>query len=524
MTTVTLEEPATATRPASSGRAGIDPAGPEAPPVASPLAVTALTIPITALIAHPGNVRTDIKLTADFLASVKAEGIRVPLLITETDKPGVFRIIDGHRRLAAARKAKLEAVPYTFDAARAADAAGQYLDMIITSRHKAPLSALEEANALFAAEQAGASTQRLTKAYGSREKVTTALRVAKLPKSTTEHAASSAYPWTLDELAALDEFADDPDATSRLLAAAEENQFAFRLRRERMDQEEQRERARVRAEIETTGTRFLESLPEGAQRLHAMRTPAGDRIKLEQHEACPGHAAMFAEFSSKAVVHHVCTIPTECAQADHEQAAATAQKPSTEQAAAKSAARRVVVQGNKDWKAAEANRRDWLKTFLARPNLRREHSETVARWTAATYLAAPDPVASGMGNVKARKIQAELLGINESSQDWAEHVAAKSARRLPLVTLAPLAACYERVMTDKTWRTDLESWMTSHRPFARSWLSFCQSLGHVLSPIELALLADEPYVPTDATPELQAEDGPDPDDVSNDADEDDSDA
>ena len=214
MSTVTLKEPTSATHSASSGRAGIDPAGPEAPPVASPLAVTALTIPITALIAHPGNVRTDIKLTADFLASVKAEGIRVPLLITETDKPGVFRIIDGHRRLAAARKAKLEAVPYTFDAARAADVAGQYLDMIITSRHKAPLSALEEANALFAAEQAGASTQRLTKAYGSREKVTTALKVAKLPKSITEQAASSAYPWTLDELAALDEFADDPEATA----------------------------------------------------------------------------------------------------------------------------------------------------------------------------------------------------------------------------------------------------------------------------------------------------------------------
>lgn len=499
-----------------------DPAKPKAWPGDAPLAVTAPTIPITALIAHPGNVRTDAGLTAEFVASVKAEGIRVPLLITDTDKPGVFRIIDGHRRFAAARKAKLEAVPYTFDADRATDLAGQYLDMLITSRHKAPLTALEEASALFAAEAAGASTQRLAKAYGSREKVATALRVAKLPKSTTEQAAKSDYPWTLDELAALDELADDPDATARLLAAAEENQFAFRLRRELMDRDERRERAKLRAEVEAGGTRFLDARPEGARPLHAMRTPNGEDIAPEQHASCPGHVAMFAEYSSRPTVYYLCTTPTECLHADRGREAAKAQIPSAKQSAAKGAARRAVIQGNKDWRAAEANRRDWLRSLLAKPSLSREHSDVITRWTAASYLTAPEPVASGVGHEKVRDLQAELLGIEQAPRDWTERIATKSARCLPLVTFAPLAACYERVMTDKTWRIDLESWMTSHRPDARKWLSLCQSLGHVLSPIEAALLADETYSPTDPTPALQAQDDPDQADEPDDADGNDS--
>jgi ParB family chromosome partitioning protein len=523
----THETPADAHSHDVSGRAdGVEverggPDLPEASPVSPPLAVIAPTIPITALIAHPGNVRMDARLTADFVASVKAEGIRVPLLITETEEPGVFRIIDGHRRFAAARKAKLGAVPYTFDTARAADIAGQYLDMIITSRHKAPLTAMEEASALFAAELAGASTQRLVKAFGNREKVATALKAATLPKSTTKQVTTSDYPWSLDELAALNDFADDPDATSRLLAAADENQFAFRLRRELIDRDERRERARLRAEVEATGTRFLEARPEGARLLRAMSTPKGEDIDAEQHASCPGHAATFAEYSSKPTVFYLCTTPTECVHADREREAAKAQKPSATQSAAKGAARRLVIQGNKDWKAAEANRRDWLRNLLARPSLPRDQAETVTRWTAATYLAAPDPVASGVGHEKVRKLQAELLNAEDAPSDWKEHVAAKPARCLPLAMLAPLAACYERVMTDKTWRTDLESWMTSHRSHARAWLSLCQSLGHVLSPIEAALLADEAYAPTGPTPPLQAQADLDQDDEPDDTDEDD---
>ena len=58
-------------------------------------------IRVDQLTAHPGNVREDLGLTPEFLASVAETGVRIPLLVTPHDGGG-FLVIEGHRRLAAA--------------------------------------------------------------------------------------------------------------------------------------------------------------------------------------------------------------------------------------------------------------------------------------------------------------------------------------------------------------------------------------------------------------------------------------
>jgi hypothetical protein len=58
-------------------------------------------------------------------------------------------------------KAGVKEVPFDLVADRAGDEAGQYLDMITTNQHRNPLTVLEEADALFAAKQAGATRTRL---------------------------------------------------------------------------------------------------------------------------------------------------------------------------------------------------------------------------------------------------------------------------------------------------------------------------------------------------------------------------
>jgi hypothetical protein len=70
-------------------------------------------VAVEQLTAHPGNVRDDLNLTPEFLASVAEVGVRVPLLVTcdDTDR---FRIIEGHRRLSAALKAGLTEVPLSW--------------------------------------------------------------------------------------------------------------------------------------------------------------------------------------------------------------------------------------------------------------------------------------------------------------------------------------------------------------------------------------------------------------------------
>jgi len=128
-------------------------------------------------------------------------------------------VIDGHRRLSAAITAGLDQVPCDLAADRAGDLAGQYLDMVTTSRHREQLRPIEEADALFAAHQAGASRTRMRKTAGlTPGEVTAALAAGKLTGLARE--AAAARDLTLDELVILAEFDGDEAAVTRLTRAA----------------------------------------------------------------------------------------------------------------------------------------------------------------------------------------------------------------------------------------------------------------------------------------------------------------
>ena len=97
--------------------------GSAAPESGQPAAAR-LMIAVTELAAHPGNVREDLELTPEFCASIASAGVRVPLLITLTGD-GAYRVIEGHRRLAAAVRAGRAEVPCDLDPGRAGDEAGR---------------------------------------------------------------------------------------------------------------------------------------------------------------------------------------------------------------------------------------------------------------------------------------------------------------------------------------------------------------------------------------------------------------
>ena len=113
------------------------PAG-EALTSGQPAAVTIApqpVIPVSLLTAHPGNVRRDLDLSPDFVASIAANGVLVPLRITP-GADGTFRVIDGHRRLAAALETGLADVPADLAVSRAGDEPGQFLDLWNAHRHR----------------------------------------------------------------------------------------------------------------------------------------------------------------------------------------------------------------------------------------------------------------------------------------------------------------------------------------------------------------------------------------------------
>src|ERR1019366_4844931 len=264
------------------------------------------------LTAHPGNVRTDLDLGEEFCASVAQAGVRIPLQVTY-DETGGFRVVEGHRRLAAAVKAGLAEVPCDVDPGGAGDEAGQYLDMLIANgdAYRKNFTPLEDAAALFAAHEAGATRTRLRKATGRKAaEIKTALAVGGISGETRTAAAELASQLTLDELALLAEFDGDPAAVAKLLEAFRYGATAeYVAERMRQDRAEAAEHQRLAAELEAAGILVTDELPEGAARLSAL-THDGEDLTAETHAACPGRGAYFPSWNPLHPVHY-CASPGE---------------------------------------------------------------------------------------------------------------------------------------------------------------------------------------------------------------------
>src|ERR1022692_3896929 len=258
-----------------------------------------LMIAVALLTAHPGNVRADLNLGEEFCASVAEAGVRIPLQVTY-DETGGFRVIEGHRRLAAAVKAGLAEVPCDVDPGGAGDEAGQYLDMLIANgdAYRKNFTPVEEAAALFAAHEAGATRTRLRKATGRKvAEIKTALAVGGISGDTRAAASDLASQLTLAKLAFLAEFDGDQAAVDKLLEAfrygATGEHVAERIRQDRA---EAAEHQRIVAELEAAGVSVTDGLPEGAARLSTL-THDGEDLTAEAHTACPGRGAYFPSWN-----------------------------------------------------------------------------------------------------------------------------------------------------------------------------------------------------------------------------------
>jgi ParB/RepB/Spo0J family partition protein len=76
--------------------------------MSSPQAETVLRIPLTQLIEDDGNVRSKLTGIEELAESLKTLGQLQPILVTATRGDVPYRVVAGHRRLAAARLAGIE--------------------------------------------------------------------------------------------------------------------------------------------------------------------------------------------------------------------------------------------------------------------------------------------------------------------------------------------------------------------------------------------------------------------------------
>ena len=177
------------------------------------------------------NIRKDVRLDNDFVASIKELGVLVPITAVRTSS-GEIRVRFGHRRTLAAIEAGLDAVPADVIGNEGEDDAAA-IERIITQHaenvHRAGLTSAEKVEVVAQLSAFGVKASEITKKTRiPRGEVSAAKAVS---ESELAKEASERYDFlTLEQAAAVAEFEDNREAVKVLVAAAQQGRFDHALK------------------------------------------------------------------------------------------------------------------------------------------------------------------------------------------------------------------------------------------------------------------------------------------------------
>lgn len=249
------------------------------------MAITIVDIPVSQLMPNPHNPRRDVGDVTELADSIRAQGIKQELLVTPAgDRDGVpqYRVVIGHRRLAAAKIAGLDMVPCRVEGMTARE---ERELMLVENTQRVDLTPLEEADGYQGLLDLGVKVKEMAERTGrSMRLVRGRLKIASIPRSVRE--ASPAFAQlSLSELEDIAEFDGDEKAQARLAAKAGSNDFEWQrnqLRRER-DRREWVEAARLWAE-----SNDLPMLPDNLKPEDMWANPTGYERQRRFAQDYPG--------------------------------------------------------------------------------------------------------------------------------------------------------------------------------------------------------------------------------------------
>ena len=110
------------------------------------MAINIIDISVKSLIPNPNNPRKDVGDVTELADSIKEQGLQQALVVTpdhEEHGERLFRVVIGHRRLAACKLAGIERVPCVV---RELDAKTERELMLVENCQRSDLTPLEEAD------------------------------------------------------------------------------------------------------------------------------------------------------------------------------------------------------------------------------------------------------------------------------------------------------------------------------------------------------------------------------------------
>lgn len=184
------------------------------------MSINIIDINVTNLIPNPNNPRRDVGDVTELADSIREQGLQQALVVTpdhEEHGERLFRVVIGHRRLAACKLAGLESVPCVV---RELDAKTERELMLVENCQRSDLTPLEEADGYQGLLDLGANVGELASKTGRSESfVRGRLRIARIPAEVRAKSNSFAQ-LSLSQLDDLAEFEAYPDMMAELASMA----------------------------------------------------------------------------------------------------------------------------------------------------------------------------------------------------------------------------------------------------------------------------------------------------------------
>jgi ParB family chromosome partitioning protein len=436
------------------------------------------------------NIRTA-DVDPDLDASIKAHGVLVPILAVRTSD-GQIRARDGHRRLTAAIRHGLTAVPVLITGDEDDDAADRIIRQYVINEHRASLTTSERTAVVQQLLDLGLTAGQVTRrARIPKRHVEAAQAVAASHAATAAAAANPAL--TLDMAAGIAEFDGEADAVQALTDSAAEGpgRFEHALARLREQRAEQQDYQALRAEIEASGVTVVDYQPDWSNRVMYLADGDGKRLDEEAHKACPGHvvyivARGWTDDDGNRVfdIQTYCTDPQANGHLDRASSSGTAKSPEDQ-----TEERRRVRAGNTAWNASTSVRQDWLRNELL---ARSKPPAGALAFLAAAIARRDDPIRYAMerGHGMAR----DLLGIGKaepqpglySAHEIAGAMDGAGEPRTTVMLLAVVLGAFEQRAADPQF-----NWRTPKGGYAKDtarYLSQLEAWGYFPSDIERAVI------------------------------------